>query len=85
MSRPQPVLQVRDLSVQFQGNRGGWFRPQPYIVQAVNEVSLDVWPAETWALLVSLAAENRPWHGPFLGWSSLSRAQCVGRARSWWA
>lgn len=47
MSRPQPVLQVRDLSVQFQGNRGGWFRPQPYTVQAVNEVSLDVWPAET--------------------------------------
>lgn len=47
MSRPQPVLQVRDLSVHFQGNRGGWLRPQPYIVKAVDQVSLDVWPAET--------------------------------------
>lgn len=43
----RPVLQVRDLCVEFQGNRGGWWRPQPYTVRAVDQVSLDVWPAET--------------------------------------
>jgi oligopeptide transport system ATP-binding protein len=42
-----PVLEVRDLSVQFQVDTGGLFRHNYQTIRAVDRVSFDVHPAET--------------------------------------
>ncbi len=45
-SRP-PVLKVRDLAVHFRVDTGGFFRHQYHTIRAVDNVSLEVHPAET--------------------------------------
>ncbi len=47
MNRRAPVLQVQDLSVRFRVAMGGVFRRSYQEVRAVDQVSFDVYPAET--------------------------------------
>jgi len=43
----EPVLKVRDLSVQFRIDTGRWFRHDYHTIRAVDQVNFDVLPAET--------------------------------------
>ncbi|MEE4331712.1 MAG: oligopeptide/dipeptide ABC transporter ATP-binding protein, partial [Wenzhouxiangella sp.] len=44
---PKPVLEVRDLEVQFRVDTGGWFRHEYHTIRAVDRVSFDLNSAET--------------------------------------
>lgn len=46
-----PVLEVRDLKVHFPVRRGSWFASQTEYVRAVDGVSFDVKPGETFGLV----------------------------------
>lgn len=46
-----PVLSVRNLKVHFPVRRGGWFSSQTELVRAVDGVSFDVKPGETFGLV----------------------------------
>ncbi|GAA4440458.1 MULTISPECIES: ABC transporter ATP-binding protein [Bremerella] len=46
-----PVLEVRDLQVHFPVRRGSWFASQTEVVRAVDGVSFDVKPGETFGLV----------------------------------
>lgn len=54
MSQPEqvsPVLEVRNLKVHFPVRRGSWFSAQTEVVRAVDGVSFDVKPGETFGLV----------------------------------
>ncbi|WP_233200156.1 ABC transporter ATP-binding protein [Blastopirellula marina] len=47
----KPVLKVRNLKVHFPVRGGSWFKSQPDVVRAVDGVSFDVKPGETFGLV----------------------------------
>lgn len=65
----KPILEVRDLVTRFP-LRSGIFNRVKREVHAVENVSFDLWPGETLALVGSRAAANPPPDARYFGWWS---------------
>ena len=54
----EPLLSVKNMKKTFQAN-GGMFSKKK-LVHAVNDVSFDIYPGETFSLVESLVVESLP-------------------------